>query len=93
MKPNNFTDANCESKSSNCVVWDGPDIDCIKLCKGDSVTKVVYALATQLCTVMSQMDISNYDLKCLTSTNCAPLDFKGLMNLLIAKACAGGKNG
>lgn len=86
-KPINFNDENCESKSSNCVIWAGPDIPCIDLCQGDSITKVVYDLATKLCTILTQLDVSTYDLKCLSAPDCTILDFKGLMNLLIQKIC------
>ena len=91
MKPTNFNEENCESTSSTCVIWDGPTVDCVGICNGDTVTKTVYTLAKQLCTVMDQINISNYDLKCLAVNGCgAPLDFKGLMDLLITKVCANG---
>ena len=91
MKPTNLNESNCESTSSDCVIWNGRDIECIKLCKGDSVTTVVFALATELCTMMDQLDISNYDLTCLNLDPCGkPTDFKGFMNLLITKVCANG---
>lgn len=93
LKPNNFNDKNCETTSSSCVIWDGPKIDCIDLCPGDSVTTVVYELAKKLCEVMDQVNISNYDLKCFETNGCKPLDFKGFMNALITKVCAGGNNG
>jgi len=88
MKPINIKTTNCESKSSNCIIWDGPDIECIGLCNGDSVTHAVYYLATKLCDVMDQLDVSNYDLKCLQFENCVPKDFKGFINILITKLCS-----
>lgn len=91
MKPNNLNDKNCESKSSDCIIWDGPKIECISLCPGDSISKVVYELAKKLCEALEQLDISNYDLKCLETDACgAPKDFKEFMDLLITKVCAGG---
>ena len=30
----------CNNISSNCVIWQGPDITCIDLCNGDSVSEV-----------------------------------------------------
>ena len=34
-------DRGCNPVSSNCVVWQGPDLACIDLCKGDTVSNVV----------------------------------------------------
>jgi len=47
MKPLNYSSENCDPISSNCVIWQGPDIDCIDLCKGDTVSEVIYKLATE----------------------------------------------
>lgn len=93
MKPINIKTTNCESKSSNCIIWDGPDIDCISLCNGDTVTHAVYYLASKLCEIMDQLDVSNYDLKCLQFENCVPKDFKGFINILITKLCDVAANG
>jgi hypothetical protein len=41
--------ANCTPLSSNCVVWQGPDISCLSLCSGDTITDVVYQLALKVC--------------------------------------------
>ena len=29
----------CDNISSNCVIWQGPDISCIDLCNGDTIVK------------------------------------------------------
>ena len=64
MKPLNINKAGCTNMSSNCVIWEGPDIPCINLCKGDSITDVIYKLATELCKLLDIVDLSTYDLKC-----------------------------
>ena len=87
MKPLNLDNRPCSPISSNCVIWQGPDIPCINLCSGDSVSDVVFKLATELCTIMDQLNVSNYDLSCLDLTGCAPADFQGLIQLLINKVC------
>ena len=87
MKPLNLDNRPCSPISSNCVIWQGPDIPCIKLCTGDSVSDVVAKLGTELCTIMDQLNVSNYDLSCLNLTGCAPADFHALMQLLITKIC------
>lgn len=77
----------CDPVSSNCVIWQGPDISCINLCKGDSVSMVVYKLATELCEVLNTLDISNYDLSCFDLTSCGPQNFQELIQFLIDKQC------
>ena len=88
MKPLNIDKTGCSNISSNCVVWQGPDIECINLCKGDSVTEVVYKLALELCSLMNTFDLKNYDLKCFSSGVCQPQTFQDFINILITKVCA-----
>lgn len=87
MNPLNNSKETCTPVSSNCVIWQGPDIECINLCKGDAVSDVVYKLATELCQLMQQFEITNYDLKCLTPTTCPPKDFTALIQLIIDRLC------
>lgn len=88
MKPNNLPSKTCTNYSSNCVVWDGPAIKCINLCKGETVSWAIYNLATELCTIMDQLNLESYDLDCLATNNCAVPDFKTLIQLIITKVCA-----
>ena len=62
MKPLNLDNSPCSPTSSNCVIWQGPDLACIKLCKGDTVSDVIAKLATELCTIMDMLNVTNYDL-------------------------------
>lgn len=87
MKPLNLDNRPCSPVSSNCIVWQGPDISCIKICNGDTISDVVFALATELCTILDQTNVSNYDLTCLGITECGPQDFQALIQLLIDKIC------
>jgi len=88
MKPLNLDNSPCSPTSSNCIIWQGPDLGCIKLCKGDTISDVVAALATELCTVMDQLNVSNYDLSCFNLTACPPADFQALIQFLINHICA-----
>ena len=48
---NNNNNTGCNPISSNCVIWQGPDIDCgsnFKICNGDTVSDVVANLAAEL---------------------------------------------
>jgi len=88
MKPLNIDNQGCNAVSSNCVIWQGPDIPCITLCKGDSISDVTFKLATELCEVLRQLDISTLDLDCFDTNNCGPIDFHALLQLIITKVCA-----
>lgn len=87
MKPLNLDNRPCSPISSNCVIWQGDNIPCINLCTGDSVSDVVFKLATELCLIMDELDITNYDLDCLVSNSPAPESFQELIQLLITKVC------
>jgi len=87
MKPLNYDDKGCNFTSSDCVIWQGPDIECIKLCKGDSVSDVVFKLATELCSVLDTLNISTYDISCLNLEGCAPKDFHAFLQSLIDLIC------
>lgn len=87
MKPLNLDNSPCAPQSSNCVIWQGPAIPCIKLCTGDTVSDVIYKLATELCDIMTELNISNYDLACLNLTSSVPTNINELIQLLISKIC------
>jgi len=79
----------CTKVSSSCVIWQGPDIPCIELCKGDSITDVVYELAMKLCEITSGViDLSTLDFKCLVPTGIPePTTIIQALQLLIDKQC------
>ena len=79
----------CNPISSNCVVWQGPDISCINICTGDTVSDVVAKLATELCTVLDQTSLSNLDLSCLNlDPQDVPTNFSELQQLIIDELCS-----
>jgi hypothetical protein len=88
MKPLNLDNRPCSPISSNCVIWQGPDIPCIKLCTGDTVSDVIAKLATELCTVLDILNVTNYDLSCFNLASCPPNDFQALIQFLIDQICA-----
>jgi hypothetical protein len=73
--------------SSNCVIWQGPDIPCIKLCKGDTISDIVNKLAIELCTIIETMNVGNYDLTCFNAVGCPPSNFQALIQYLIDEIC------
>ena len=51
------TQEGCNPMSSNCVLWQGPDIPCINLCKGDSISDITAKLAEELCTQIGRAHV------------------------------------
>ena len=93
MQPikSNLNKDNCSPVSSNCVIWQGPDLVCINLCTGDSISDVVYKLAVEICDLKDQLNLTDLDLKCLVD-NCItcpdPEKTLGIvLQLLINKVC------
>jgi len=87
MKPLNLDNKPCSPISSNCVVWQGPDIPCIHLCTGDTVSDVVHKLATELCEVLETLKVSNYDLTCFSTISCGPENFQELVQFILDQLC------
>ena len=78
----------CNPISSNCVIWQGPDIDCLNLCKGDTVSDVMFQLGCLVCTLKDQLDVDTYDLTCLNLATCdIPHTFREFMQIVIDKLC------
>tara|TARA_R100000544_G_scaffold37219_2_gene27982 strand:+ start:7715 stop:8842 length:1128 start_codon:yes stop_codon:yes gene_type:complete len=49
MLPTNSNTVNtCDPISSNCVVWQGPDLTCVDVCQGDTISDIIAALCTQI---------------------------------------------
>ncbi len=73
----------CNPTSSNCVSWEGPDLPCISLCRGDSITDAVYKAAVVLCQVKDDLDLSDLDLQNLFEVcSACPEPEKTLQNIL-----------
>ena len=82
----------CDNISSNCVVWQGPDISCINLCTGDTVSDVVAALATKLCEltdgISNEPDLTGFDLKCALPTGATPTTLVENLQAIITYICS-----
>ncbi len=72
--------------SSNNVIWQGADIPCLNLCRGDSITNVIYQLATAYCQLV---DMESYDTDCVTEATSLekPENISELIQLLIDAIC------
>jgi hypothetical protein len=94
MKPYNTggNKENCSPVSSNCVIWQGPDLPCLNLCKGDSVSDVVYKTAVEICEIKEVLNLSDLDFTCLLDIcDCCNVppdpDLKSVLQYLIDKIC------
>lgn len=80
----------CSHISSNCVIWQGPDIECINLCNGDTVSDVVNKLATEVCDLIDGTctcnPTLNIDVGCLTITD--PTNLDQVIDAIITQLCA-----
>jgi hypothetical protein len=84
-KPLNLSVAGCSPTSSNCVIWQGPDIPFLNLCKGATVTHVVYELAMEVLNIMEQLDPANYNLECIDLKGCPPETFQELFQIILCQ--------
>lgn len=85
----NNSEQGCGSVSSNCVVWQGPDVPCINICKGDTVSDVVADLATKLCSLLAELDLDAIDLTCLNlDAQNIPTNLTELIQVIIDKTCS-----
>ena len=83
----------CDNISSNCVIWQGPDIACINLCSGDSVSEVVSKLATEVCTlitsgVTANPNLTGLDLSCLNIPGTTPTQIVPVLQAMVVQICA-----
>jgi hypothetical protein len=81
------TQAGCSPVSSNCVIWQGPDIPCIELCRGDSISDVTYKIATELCTLLNQLNIANLDVSCFPPISPKPENIQDIIQFILNKLC------
>lgn len=55
MLPINKKNGPCDPISSNCVVWQGPDLDCVDICNGDSISSVINGLCETLLVIQNTL--------------------------------------
>ena len=80
----------CDETSSNCVIWQGPDLPGIDLCNGDTISNVIFNLATELTnitTVSPGVDISTINQGCLISEYGQANDVQTLITNIVDKLC------
>ena len=88
----------CDSISSNCVIWQGPDIACIDLCSGDTITEVVFKLATEVCTLITDGVVANpslagLDISCLNIQGVTPTELVPVLQAMVNQICENSTGG
>lgn len=80
----------CTPISSDCVVWNGPDLPCVtEPCNGESATNVLQLMADKLCELSDQIaNVVEVDFSCLLSQgDSTPTTNEELLQLIIDKLC------
>jgi len=85
----------CDNISSNCVVWQGPDITCIDLCTGDTISEVTAKIAKKVCDlitngVASNPSLTGLDLSCLNLPGTTPTTLVPVLQAMVTSICSGG---
>lgn len=91
----NFPNQNCTKTSSNCIVWDGPNIPCLTICKGTPITALIYQLAMKYCDIIAPLS-TTYDIKCLqgvSSTSSIPEVLQAVIDKLCSLVLQAGPKG
>jgi len=77
--------------SSNQIKWDGPDIPCLELCTGDTISSVMYKIAEQVCSLVKNLDdLKTIKFDCLLDCpGTCPKDYslKAIIEVLLANDC------
>lgn len=76
----------CNPISSNCVVWQGPDLPVIGLCNGDTISDVIAKLAAKLVEIQDAVSIAGVDLSCLELST-APTSVEELFQVIVDEIC------
>lgn len=78
--------------TSECVTWEGPDIECLGIEKGQTISVAMEILANEICELKESLDLSDLDLKCLFDI-CADCPdpvktLRTVLELIINKICS-----
>jgi len=84
--------AGCDPVSSNCVIWQGPDLPCLDICNGQSISDVVALLAQEVCDIINAScdcdpDIAGIVTGCILDETDPPEDIQELIQAIIDYLC------
>ena len=88
----------CDNISSNCVIWQGPDIACIDLCSGDTISEVTKKIADKVCAIITDgvtanPNLTGLDLTCLNIQGTTPTTLVPVLQAMVVQICANSVSG
>ena len=83
----------CDNISSNCVIWQGPDISCIDLCTGDTISEVTKKIGDKVCQIITDgvtanPSLTGLDLTCLNIPGVTPTTLVPVLQAMVTQICA-----
>ncbi len=92
IKSNSSTPLPCgNSTTSNCVTWQGDNLTCLGIEKGQTLSESIKLVADEVCTLKDTLDLSDLDLKCIFDIciSCPEPEktLSTVLELLINKVC------
>ena len=83
----------CDNISSNCVIWQGPDIACIDLCSGDTISEVTKKIGDKVCQIITDgvtanPSLTGLDLSCLNIQGQTPTTLVPVLQAMVTQICA-----
>lgn len=90
---NSSTPNPCGSGStSECVTWEGENIECLGIEKGQTLSVIGKTIADEVCALMEELDLSDLDLKCVFDLciSCPEPEktLQTVLELIINKICS-----
>jgi len=79
----------CPPTTTNCVSWQGPDIPCLGITTGCSITPIMQTFATNICTLVGEVDMSSIIIPACLTQAWATQDptILNFINLLLQESC------
>ena len=82
----------CDNISSNCVIWQGPDIACINLCSGDTISEVTKKIGDKVCQIITDgvtanPNLTGLDLSCLNIQGTTPTTLVPVLQAMVSQIC------
>jgi len=78
--------------TSECVEWQGDDLECLGIEKGQTISEVNKLIADEVCALKESLDLSDIDLKCIFDLciSCPEPEktLRTVLELLINKVCS-----
>jgi len=91
MIPNKSNTTNgCDNTSSNCVIWQGPDLPCVNVCNGDTISDIIAKMCEELVNTTATatgVDISTINQLCLEETYGVANNIQSLIQNIITEVC------